>query len=225
MSLLRGIRIIVWKDVTCEFRSQEMLISMGVFSFLVILVFNFALPLDLREADRILPGVLWVAFIFSGLLAMGRSFGAEKDRGSLQGLLLCPVERGILYAGKMMANLIFMSIIEVFTVSVFIVLFNVKILPVLLPLSLIILLGSLGFAAIGTIFSAMSAHTQAREVMLSLLVFPISIPLIIASVKATGAILRGDSFLEIYAWLKILVAFDMTFLFISYLTFEFVIEE
>jgi heme exporter protein B len=202
-----------------------MLISMGVFSFLVILIFNFALPLDLREADGILPGVLWVAYIFSGLLAMGRSFGAEKDRGSFQGLLLCPVERGILYAGKMMANLIFMSMIEVFTVSVFIVLFNVKILPVLLPLALIILLGSLGFAVIGTIFSAISAHTQAREVMLSLLVLPICIPLVIASVKATGAILSPTPFSEIFPWLRLLAAFDMTFLFISYLTFEFVIEE
>lgn len=225
MRFLSQVWTIVWKDSTHELRSKEMLISMCVFSFLVIIIFNFAFPPGMGETGQILPGILWVAFIFSGLLGIGRSFGLEKDKGSLQGLLLCPVGRGTIYVGKMVSNFIFFSIMEAFTLALFILLFNVNPFPVLMPLSLIIFLGTLGFTAVGTIFSAMSANTRARDVMLSMLVFPIAVPLIIASIKATGKILDGKSFSEIYSWLKILVAFDLTFLLISYLAFEFVVEE
>jgi heme exporter protein B len=198
---------------------------MCVFSFLVIIIFNFAFPPGMGDVDRIIPGILWVAFIFSGLLGMGRSFGVEKDKGSLQGLLLCPVERGTIYVGKMVGNFIFMVMMEAFTLVIFTVLFNVNLLSILTPLALIILLGTLGFTVVGTIFSAMSANTRARDVMLSLLVFPIAVPLVIASIKATGKTLDGKSLSEISSWLKILVAFDVAFIFVSYLTFEFVVEE
>jgi heme exporter protein B len=222
---LRKVRTIVWKDFTCELRSKEMLISMCVFSFLVMIIFNFAFPIGLKDAERVLPGILWVAFLFSGLPGMGHSFGAEKDRGSFKGLLLCPVGRGTIYMGKMVAGFLFMLLMEIFTLVIFVLLFNIRIIPVLLPLSLIILLGTLGFAVIGTIFSAISTNTNARDLMLSLLVFPIAVPLMIASIKATGRILDGQSISQIASWLKILVAFDLTFLLVSYLTFEFVVEE
>jgi len=104
LNFFSKVRAIVWKDFTHELRSKEMLISMCVFSFLVIIIFNFAFPPGTRDVDRIIPGILWVAFIFSGLLGIGRSFGVEKDKGSLQGLLLCPVERGTIYVGKMVGN-------------------------------------------------------------------------------------------------------------------------
>ncbi len=225
MNFFNKVRTIVWKDFTHELRSKEMLISMCVFSFLVIIIFNFAFPPGVEDVDRIIPGILWVAFIFSGLLGMGRSFGVEKDKGSLQGLLLCPVGRGTIYIGKMVGNFIFMSMMEAFTLVIFGVLFNVDLLPILGPLVLIIILGTVGFTVVGTIFSAMSANTRARDVMLSMLVFPIAVPLIIASIKATGKILDGKSLSEIYSWLKILVGFDLTFLLVSYLAFEFVVEE
>lgn len=225
MNFFSKVRTIIWKDFTHELRSKEVLISMCVFAFLVIIIFNFAFPPGMEDVGGIIPGILWVAFLFSGLLGMGRSFGAEKDKGSLQGLLLCPVERGTIYVGKMVGNFIFMSMMEAFTLVIFTILFNVNLLPILLPLTLIIVLGTLGFTVVGTIFSAMAANTRARDVMLSLLVFPIAVPLIIASIKATGKILDGKSLSEIYSWLKILVAFDSTFILVSYLTFEFVLEE
>jgi len=225
LNFISKVRTIVWKDFTHELRSKEMLISMCVFSFLVIIIFNFAFPPGMGDVDRIIPGILWVAFIFSGLLGMGRSFGVEKDKGSLQGLLLCPVGRGTIYVGKMVGNFIFMSMMEAFTLAIFSLLFNVNPFPVLIPLVLVIVLGTLGFTVVGTIFSAMSANTRARDVMLSMLVFPIAVPLIIASIKATGKILDGKSLSEIYSWLKILVAFDLTFLLVSYLAFQFVVEE
>jgi heme exporter protein B len=140
-------------------------------------------------------------------------------------LLLCPVERGTIYVGKMVGNFIFMSMMEAFTLVIFTILFNVNLFPILIPLVLIIVLGTVGFTVVGTIFSAISANTRARDVMLSMLVFPIAVPLIIASIKATGKILDGKSLSEIYSWLKILVAFDVTFLLVSYLTFHFVVEE
>ncbi len=225
MNFFNKVLTIVWKDFIHELRSKEMLISMCVFSFLVIIIFNFAFPPGTGDVDRIIPGILWVAFIFSGLVGMGRSFGVEKDKGSLEGLLLCPVGRGTIYVGKMVGNFIFMSMMEGFTLVIFAVLFNVDLLPILIPLVLIIILGTVGFTVVGTIFSAMSANTRARDVMLSMLVFPIAVPLIIASIKATGKILDGKSLSEIYSWLKILVGFDLTFLLVSYLAFEFVVEE
>ena len=225
MNLFNKVRTIVWKDLTHELRSKEMVLSMCVFSFLVIVIFTFAFPPGMGDVERITPGILWVAFIFSGLLGMGRSFGVEKDKGSLQGLLLCPVGRGTIYVGKMVGNLIFMLVMEVFTLAIFSLLFNVNPLSFLGPLGLIIVLGTLGFTVVGTIFSAMSANTRARDVMLSLLVFPIAVPLIIASIKATGKILGGAPISEITSWVKILVAFDLTFLMVSYLAFEYVVEE
>jgi len=171
------------------------------------------------------PGILWVAFIFSALLGLSRSFGVERDRGTLLGLLLCPVSPWEIFLAKMIGTLIFTVIMEIFTILVFTILYNQNLLPFLLPLGLVVLLGTLGFSAIGTIFSAMSSTSKARDVILSILVFPISVPVIIASVKATGLILDGGSIQTVYAWLKILVAFDLVFLLLAFLTFGYIMEE
>ena len=225
MSFIQPIRTIVWKDLTSEFRSKEMILSMCLFSFLVLIIFSFTLGMGLVNLKEIIPGILWVVFIFSGLMGLSRSFGAERDKGTLPGLLLCPVSRWEIFLAKMMVTLIFTVIMEIFTLSLFIILYNMNLLPYLLPLGLIILLGTVGFCIIGTIFSAMSATTRSRDVILSILVFPILVPLIIAAVQATGIILDGKSIQTIYPWLKILIAFDFVFLLLAYLTFDFIMEE
>lgn len=225
MSFIHKLRAIVWKDLTAELRTKEMILSMCLFSFLVLIIFNFAFALGLKTQQEIIPGILWVAFIFSGLMGLSRAFGAERDRGTLPGLLLCPVSPWGIYLAKMIGVFIFTAIMEIFTLSIFSVLYNVNLLPFLFPLGLIIFLGTLGFSTIGTIFSAMSATSKARDVMLSILVFPIAVPMIIASVKATGTILAGKSLQDILSWLKILVAFDLVFLLLAYLTFGFIMEE
>ena len=225
MSFIQPIRSIVWKDLTSEFRSKEMILSMCLFSFLVLIIFSFTLGMGLVNLKEIIPGILWVVFIFSGLMGLSRSFGAERDKGTLPGLLLCPVSRWEIFLAKMTATLIFTVIMEIFTLSIFIILYNMNLLPYLLPLGLIILLGTVGFCIIGTIFSAMSATTRSRDVILSILVFPILVPLIIAAVQATGIILDGKSIQTIYPWLKILIAFDFVFLLLAYLTFDFIMEE
>jgi heme exporter protein B len=198
---------------------------MCLFSFLVLIIFSIAFGPELKNIKDIIPGILWVAFIFSGLLGLSRSFGVERDRGTLPGLLLCPVSPWEIFLAKMIGTLIFTVIMEIFTLFVFTILYNQNLLPFLLPLGLVVLLGTLGFSTIGIIFSAMSSTTKARDVILSILVFPVSVPVIIASVKATGLILDGTSIRAVYSWLKILVAFDLVFLLLAYLTFGFIMEE
>lgn len=225
MTFFKKVWPIVWKDMISELRTKEVLISMCFFAFLVLIIFNFAFFAGIGQLKGILSGMLWVAFIFSGLLGLNQSFGSEKDRGSLQGLLLCPVSRATIYVGKVVGNFLFMMVMEILILVLFAMLFRVDLWSVLMPLSLIILLGTLGFVFVGTIFSAMSVNAKARELLLSIILFPIVVPLIIASVKATEKILQGMPLGEIYGWLKILIAFDLIFFLVSYWTFDFVVEE
>ena len=225
MSFLQKLWAIVWKDLTSEFRTKETILSMCLFSFLILIIFHFAFEIGFTNLSTTTPGILWVAFLFSGLLGLSRSFGSERDRGTLPGLLLCPISPWGIYLAKMIGTFIFMVIMEIITLCIFTLLYNVNLIPVLFPLGLIIFLGTLGFSSIGTIFSAMSATTRARDVILSILVFPISIPVVLASVKSTGLVLAGKPITEAYSWLKLMTAFDLTFLLLAYLTFGFIIEE
>jgi heme exporter protein B len=157
------------------------------------------------------------------MLGLSRSFVLEKDRGCLEGLLLCPVDRSAIYFGKMLGNVIFMTIVEAIVLPIFSILFSISLFrPVLL---LIVVLGTVGFAGVGTLFSAMAVHTRAREVMLPVLLFPVVVPAMIAAVKATGGILDGLLFSEIAHWVRLLAVFDVVFLAISFMTFDYVVEE
>ncbi len=214
---------VVWKDAIVELRTKESFSSMFIFALLSIIIFNFSFELRAETTGLLAPGVLWVAFTFAGILGLSRSFIREKDRGCLEGLMLCPVDRSAIYVGKMLANLVFMLIMEAIALPLFAVFFN---LPVLIPeLFLVILLGTIGFAVVGTLFSAVSVNTKAREVMLPILFFPIVVPVVISAVKSTGLIFDGNSFGQISAWLNLMIVFDAIFLVISYLSFEFVLEE
>ncbi len=223
MSFMRKVLTIVQKDVAVELRTKEMLSSMFVFSLLVIVIFSFAFDLRVEDVRKVAPGVLWVTFVFAGMLGLNRSFVLEKDRGCLEGLLLCPVDRSAIYFGKMLGNVIFMMIVEAMILPIFSILFNISLFqPVLL---LIVVLGTLGFAGVGTLFSAMAVHTRSREVMLPVLLFPVVVPAMIAAVKATGGILDGQPVSEIAHWLRLLAVFDVVFFAISFMTFDYVVEE
>ena len=223
MRYLRKVLAIVQKDVAVELRTKEILSSMFIFALQVIVIFSFAFEMRIANVRQVTPGVLWVTFIFTGTLGLNRSFAREKDRGCLEGLLLCPVDRSAIYFGKLLGNVIFMLIMEAITLPIFLVLFNVSLFqPALI---LIIVLGTLGYAGVGTLLSAMAAHTRAREVMLPILLFPIMVPAMIAAVKATGGIVDGQELSEIAHWVRLLVAFDVIFLAISFMTFDFVVEE
>ena len=224
MPYLRKIVAIVAKDIAAELRTREMLSSMFVFALLVILIFNFAFDLRADNQRTLAPGVLWVAIAFAGMLGLSRSFIMEKDRGSMEGLLLAPVDRSAIYLGKMLGNVLFITVVEVVILPIFIVLFNLSAedLPLLAG---VMLLGTVGFAGVGTLFSAMAIHTRAREVLLPILLFPVVIPVMLASVKLTAAILDRVAFDEVQNWFSLLVAFDVIFMALSVILFDFVVEE
>ena len=224
MNFLRKVGAVSWKDLRAEWRTREMFSAMFVFALLVIIIFNFALELRAENARVLLPGILWVAFTFSGMLGLNRSFIQEKDRGSLEGLLLCPVDRSAIYLGKMLANAALMALVEIFILPVAFILFNLSFgsLP---GVAVVTVLGTLGFAGVGTLFSAMAVNTRAREVMLPLLLFPVAVPLIIAAVKLTAGIMDGLPGTELARWWQLLIGFDVIFLVLSFMTFDYVIEE
>lgn len=213
---------IVRKDVVLELRSREMLSSMLIFGLIVVLLFSFSFDLRIERVNQVAPGMLWVAFTFAGMLGLARSFVLERDQGCLDGLLLCPVDRSVLYLGKMLSNLIFISLAEAVILPLGLVLLNLAFRPILLP---VILLGTVGFSSVGTLVSAMAVHTRAREVMLPILLFPIVMPALIAAVKLTAGILDDQPWSEMGNWLQLLVGFDVIFLVVSYLAFEYVVQE
>lgn len=209
-----------WKDVLSELRAREIVNSSLVFALIVLVLFNFAFDLRVERVEAVAPGVLWVTFTFAGVLTLGRAFTREHDRGTLEGLLLAPVERGALYLAKLLANITFMGIVELVTLPAFVGLFNLE-LDWALALATVVL-GTLGFATVGTLLAAIAANTRAREIMLPLLLFPLVVPVLIAAVKATGQALGGAD--DGHPWLGLLAAFDAMFLAIALLVFDVVIE-
>ena len=220
---LRAVSAIVWKDLAAELRSRELLSAMLVFSLLVILIFNFALELDIRTRQSITAGVLWSTFAFAGTLGLNRSLAIEKDRGCLDGLLLAPVDRTAIYFGKVISNLVFMLIVEAIVLPVYSFLYNLNLFqPGLL---LVILLGSIGYCVVGTLLASMAVQTRTRDVLLPILLFPIVVPVLIAAVKASGGYLDNAPIAEILPWLNLLIVYDVIFTAISFMVFDFVVEE
>lgn len=220
---LRAIAAVVWKDLSAELRSRELLTSMLVFALLVILIFNFALELDARARESVTAGVLWVTFTFAGTLGLNRSMASEKDRGCLDGLLLAPVDRSSIYFGKVLGNLVFMLIVEIIVLPVYSVLYNTNLFhPGLL---LVIFLGSVGYVAVGTLLATMTIQVRTRDILLPILLFPLTVPVIIAAVKASNGFLQGFAISEIMSWLNILIVYDVIFTAIAFMSFDFVVEE
>ena len=206
-----------------ELRTKDFVVSVFVFSLLVILIFSFAIEPTPQVVERVAPGVLWTAFIFGGVLGLTRSFALERDGGNLHGLLLAPVPRDAVYLGKMLAAFLFMMVVEVLVYPVFGVIFD---LPLLQPeLIAVAMLATLGIAAVGTLFSAMAVNTRAREVMLPLLFLPAVVPVVIAAVEASAAALGGGSAGEVLRWLPLLAAYDAVFVVACAFAFHFVVEE
>ncbi len=221
---LRKVWAIVGKDVAAELRTKEMLSAMFVFSLLVIFIFNFAFDLRTENANTLAPGVLWVAIAFSGMLGLGRSFITERDRGSLHGLLLAPVDRSAIYVGKFLGNVLFISVVEIVILPLFIVFFNQP-LSIILPLIGVVVLGTIGFAGVGTLFSAMVIHTRARDVLLPIMLFPVVVPVLLSAVRLTAGILDNLPFEDVQNWFGLLIAFDLIFMAVSFIMFEYVVEE
>ena len=220
---LRAVFAIVWKDLAAELRSRELLGAMLVFAVLVILIFNFALELSVRTMETVTSGILWVTFTFAGTLGLNRSMSIEKDRGCLDGLLLAPVDRSALYFGKTLGNMIFMLIVEAIVLPIFSLLYGVNLFDPMLMV--VILLGSLGYVAVGTLLASMAVQARTRDVLLPILLFPIVLPIVVAAVKACNGILQGFEMAEIWPWLNIMIAFDVIFIALAFMVFDYVVEE
>jgi heme exporter protein B len=222
-NFIKAVSAVVWKDFQAEFRSRELFSAMLVFSLLIILIFNFALELDVEARRSVTAGVLWATFAFAGTLGLNRSMAIEKDRGCLDGLLLAPVDRSAIYFGKVISNLAFMLIVEIIVLPVYSVLYNINLFqPGLL---LVILLGSIGYVAVGTLLSTMSVQTRTRDILLPILLFPVVIPVLLAAVKASSGFLEGLEISEILLPINLLIAYDIIFIAVAFMVFDSVVEE
>jgi len=220
---LRPVLVMVWKDIVLELRSKDLVLSVIVFGLLVVVVFNFALNSTPQRAVELAPGILWVAFAFAATLTMNRSFVREQEQGGLEGLLVSPVSRDAIFLAKAITSFIFMVLVEAALLPAYAVLLDFSALSFTLIFTIV--LATLGFALVGTLFSAMAAQTRSREIMLPVLFFPIILPVIIAAVEASTRAIGGETFVGLGRWLPLIGVFDAVFLVICPWVFSFVVEE
>lgn len=214
---------LVLKDLLLESRRRETVAGVLVFVLLVLMLFLFALDLRPGQARQLAPGVLWITLLFAGLLALGRTFAAERDQGTLDGLLLAPLDRSALYLGKVAATVVFMALVEIVALPIFAAVFDA---PLLAPgVLLTVALGTVGFAAAGTLFAALAAQTRARDVLLPLLLLPLLAPLLIASARATDDLLAGASTPTSAPWWELLFGLIILFVGAAVLLFDTLVEE
>lgn len=213
-----------WKDLLVERRSKETLNALLFFSLALLFVFQFALGPDRERLSAVLPGLLWLGFILAGVLALGRAFLVERENECWEGLLLTPGDKSAIYLGKLTGSLVLMLVVEALVLGLFVLFFNVDLGPALPGLALVIVLGTVGIAAVGTLFAAMTAQVRARELLFPVLLLPVLVPVLLGTVKATEALLLRESLAAVAHWLTLLVAADVVYLAVGILTFDVILE-
>ncbi|TXH02456.1 MAG: cytochrome C biogenesis protein [Candidatus Moraniibacteriota bacterium] len=223
MVFLRKVWWIAWKDLRTELRSREIFTTMLAFSALAVVVMGLAFDLRVPKSEMVAPGVLWVVVLFTGVLGLNRSFGAEVDRGSLSALLLAPVDRSAIYFGKLLANLVFILVTEMLLLPVILIIFDVNLfLPQIL---LGLLLGTIGYVSVGTLFAALSASSRTRESLLPVLLLPVMIPVFVAGVGLTANVIDARNLSSLGRWFSLLIAYDLIFITLSFLLFDLIWED
>jgi heme exporter protein B len=215
---------ILWKDLLIEWRSRDRVLAMILFSLLVVVIFHFALPGGASAQTRAnAPGLLWVAYVFASLFGLGRAFSLELENDAFSGLALAPADRGWVFLGKAAANLVILGVVQAVTALAFALVFGLDLAKIAAPLAAIVLLGSLGLCSIGTLFAAVAVRTRFREVMLPLLLLPLLIPLLSGAVRATSQLLATGTL----PWepVQLLLVTDATYLIISFVAFDYVLDE
>jgi heme exporter protein B len=207
--VLFAARLVLMKDLAIEFRTREVVVSTGLFAVLVAVLASLSFFVDDLDARAIAPGVLWIAVAFSGVLASGRSFARERDNDAMRGLLHAPIPPAGIFLGKALSTLLFLVIVEALLLPLVALLYRVDLGGVLLPTLLILLLGTLGQVLAGTLFGAMTVRTGARDLTVSVVVFPLVAPALLAGVVATREIFGGADLGEALSWAKILLAYDL----------------
>lgn len=223
--LLRDAWVLARKDLLIEFRSRTALLSAAVFTVLVLVIFNFGRDPTAVATLDLAPSILWVTFTFAAMLALNRAFQLELENEALDGLLLSPASRHSLYLGKLLGNLVFVAVIEMIGLPLFVLFFNVSPGPALAPLLAVIALATVGFVAVGTLFSAMVVRTRFAELMLPVLLLPFLVPPLIGAVQVTAQLLAGRPLSEGQGWLKLLAAYDIAFVTAATMLFPHTVEE
>jgi heme exporter protein B len=211
MTLLSASWLVFRKDIRIEMRSGEILITTGFFALLVAVLSSLSFYLDDVTSRRVAPGVLWISIAFSGVLAMGRSWARERDNDAMRGLLLSPLPRPAIFLGKALGIFLFLTIVEVLLVPILAVLYRLDLERTWTAVSALVVLGTVGFSAAGTLFAAMGVRTRAKELVLSVVLFPLVSPALLAGVVATREVLGGASLAEVISWVRVLGAFDLIF--------------
>lgn len=215
---------VLWKDLLSEWRRRDRVLAMLLFSLLVVAIFHFALA-DVSEAQlrASIPGLLWIAFLFASVLGFNRAFALELENDALSGLALAPVDAGWIFLGKAAANFVLLGLVQVVTAAAFSIAFDLPIAPIALPLAGVVALGSVGLTVVGTLFGAVAVRTRYREVMLPLLMLPVLMPILIGAVRATATLFNGEAAEP--ASLRLLLVFDLVYFIVSFLIFEYVLNE
>ena len=219
----RKVWAVAAKDLRAELRAKESFSTMAAFGLLAVFIFGLAFDLRVPEAKMVVPGVLWVVVLFTGVLGLNRSFGAELDRGSLAALLLAPVDRSAIYFGKVLAHLIFLLATEAVILPVVVVIFDLNVFHGWILLGL--LLGTVGYVSVGTLFAALAANSRARESMLPILLLPVMVPVFMAGVALTAAVIDGRTLIDFQRWLWLLLTYDLVFTVVAYLVFDLIWED
>jgi len=224
VSYARRALIVAWKDLVVERRSKETLNALLFFSLALLFVFQFTLGPDRERLAAVLPGVLWLGFILSGVLGLGRTFLVERDNDCWEALLLAPGDKSAVYVGKLAASLALMLVVEAIVLALFTLFFNVDLGPALPGLALVIVLGTLGIAAVGALFAAMTAQVRTRELLFPVLLLPVLVPVLLGTVKATEALLLREPLASVAHWWQLLVAADVVYVVVGLLTFDVLLE-
>ena len=205
-------------------RTRELFSSMFVFALIVSVLFNFTLDLTATQVNDVAAGLLWLIFAFAGVLGLNRVFVSETEGATLSGLLIAPIDRAAVFLGKWLSTAIFMLITQLVNVPVFALFANLPFrnLPALIP---VLVLGTIGFAAIGTLFAAIAGNTRMREVMLPILLLPLATPVLLAAIELTAAALAGKPYDSVLNWLLLLIAYDVLFMTVGLLTFDIVVQD
>jgi heme exporter protein B len=223
--VLRLAFAIAAKDIRLELRSRTALLSAIVFSALVLVVFNFARDPTALAAIDLAPSVLWITFAFGAVIALNRAFYVERENAALDGILLAPVPRSALYIGKLLANLAFVGVVETVALPLFVLFFNVNLGHALPGILGVTALATVGFVAVGTIFSAMVVRTRFAELMLPVLLLPFMVPPLVGAVQVTARLLAGRPLSEMEGWLRLLTLYDIVFVTLCILVFPAVVDE
>lgn len=224
MAFLKHTSWLLWKDLLLELRRRESLLAMFFFAALLLFIFNFALDIRPERAAEMAPGLLWLAVVFCGTLGLMQLFQPERENRCLEALLIAPIEPAAIFVSKLLFNFILMALVEIVVFPLFWILFNLAAWDRLLFLFLYGLLGTIGFCVLGTLFSAMTLGARGREILLPLLLLPLMIPVVLATIRGMETILRDGDFQQSLPWLHLLVGFDVIFLTAGVLVFDWVVE-